>query len=62
MSNLFSIWDLLVLEQQSDLTATKYKTLGLKLGLLTPTLSKLEGSEDFCWHMMEALLNQEDKI
>ena len=49
-------------DQLSDLTAAKYKKLGLKLGLLAPTLSKLEGSEDFGWHVMEAWLNQEDNV
>ena len=58
-----AIEDLLdVLEQLSDLTATKYKKLGLKLGLLAPTLSKLEGIEDFGWHVMEAWLNREDNV
>ena len=51
-----------VLEQLSDLTATKYKKLGLKLGLLAPTLNNLQGSENFGWDVMEAWLNQKDNV
>ena len=51
-----------VLEQLSDLTVTKYKNLGLKLGLLAPTLNNLKGSENFGWDVMEAWLNQEDNV
>ena len=51
-----------VLEQLSDLTVSKYRRLGLKLGLKSSTLSKLESNDEFGWHVMEAWLNQEDNI
>ena len=61
-----AIEDLLdVLEQLSDLTASKYWRLGLKLGLLAPTLNQLESthsSEDLGRHIMEAWLNHEDNV
>ena len=60
-----AIEDLLdVLEQLSDLTAGKYWRLGLKLGLLAPTLNRLESThnEDLGRHVMEAWLNQEDNV
>ena len=61
-----AIKDLLkVLEQLSDLTASKYWKLGLKLGLLAPTLNQLKSthsSEDFGQHVMEAWLNHKDNV
>ena len=51
-----------VLEQLSDLTVSKYRRLGLKLGLKSSTLSKLESEDEFGWHVMEAWLNQEDNV
>ena len=61
-----AIEDLLdVLEQLSGLTASKYWRLGLKLGLLAPTLNQLKSShsgEDFGQHVMEAWLNHEDNV
>ena len=51
-----------VLEQLSDLTVSKYRRLGLKLGLKSSTLSKLESDDEFGWHVMEAWLNQEDNV
>ena len=64
--NCLAIKDLLdVLEQLSDLTASKYWRLGLKLGLKSSTLNQLKSShnsEDFGQHVMEAWLNQEDNV
>ena len=63
--NCLAIKDLLdVLEQLSDLTASKYWRLGLKLGLLAPTLNQLESThnEDLGRHVMVAWLNQEDNV
>ena len=63
--NCLAIKDLLdVLEQLSDLTASKYWRLGLKLGLLASTLNQLESThnEDLGRHVMEAWLNQEDLL
>ena len=53
-----------VLEQLSDLTVSKYRKLGLKLGLKSSTLSKakVESDDEFGWHVMEAWLNQEDNV
>ena len=63
--NCLAIKDLLdVLEQLSDLTDGKFWRLGLKLGLLAPTLNQLESThnEDLGRHVMEAWLNQEDNV
>ena len=54
-----------VLEQLSDLTASKYWKLGLKLGLKSSTLNQLESThsnEDLGRHIMEAWLNQVDNV
>ena len=51
-----------VLEQLSDLAASKYWRLGLKLGLKSSTLNKLESGDKLGWHIMEAWLNQEDNV
>ena len=54
-----------VLEQLSDLTASKYWKLGLKLGLLAPTLNQLEtthSNENLGRYIMEAWLNQVDNV
>ena len=54
-----------VLEQLSDLTASKYWRLGLKLGLKSSTLNQLESThmcEDLGRHIMEAWLNHEDNV
>ena len=51
-----------VLEQLSSLTVHKYRKLGLKLGIKSSTLSKLEPDDEFGWHVMEAWLNQEDNV
>ena len=54
-----------VLEQLSDLTASKYWKLGLKLGLKSSTLNQLKSthsSEDFGQHVMETWLNHEDNV
>ena len=48
-----------------DLNATQFRQLGLQLGLLQPTLSKLSDdtkSEDFGDKVMIAWLNQQDKV
>ena len=66
MSFFIASDDLLdVLEQLSDLTASKYWRLGLKLGLKSSTLNQLESahsSEDLGRHIMEAWLNQMDNV
>ena len=51
-----------VLEQLSNLTVSKYRRLGLKLGLKPTTLSNLESDDEFGWHVMEAWLNQVDNV
>ena len=51
-----------LLEQLSDLTVHKYHKLGLKLGLKSSTLSKLESDDEFGQHVMEAWLNHEDNV
>ena len=51
-----------VLEQLSGLTVPKYRKLGLKLGLKSPTINKFDPDDDFGWRVMEAWLNQEDNV
>ena len=50
-----------VLEQLYDLAAGQYWRLGLKLGLNSSTLNKLESDDEFEW-IIEAWLNQEDNV
>ena len=54
-----------VLEQLTTLTQGKFWKLGLKLGLISSTLDKLKdsyNSDEFGQHVMQAWLNQEDKV
>ena len=54
-----------VVEYVYDLTNTQFKQLGLQLGLLQPTLSKLSDGtkpEDFGNQVMTEWLNQVDKV
>ena len=54
-----------VLEQLTTLTQGKFWKLGLKLGLIASTLDKLKdscSSDEFGQHVMQAWLNQEDKV
>ena len=63
--NCLAIEDLLdVLEQLTDLTTSKYWRLGLKLGLLEPTLNQLESThnEDLGRHVIVAWLKQVDNV
>ena len=54
-----------VLRQLSNLSPSNYSMLGLELGLLEPTVSRLESthsSEDLGRHIMKAWLNQVDNV
>ena len=51
-----------VLKQLSGLTVRNYRKLGLKLGLKSNTLRKLQPDDKFGRHVMEAWLNQEDNV
>ena len=63
MLSFIAIDDLVdVLELLSGLKVHKYRKLGLKLGLKSPTINNIEPDDDFGWRVMEAWLNQEDNV
>ena len=53
-----------VLEQLSDLTVRNYRRLGLKLGLNSSNVFKLESDDEsaFGRHIIKAWLNQKDNV